>query len=161
MVAHDDAITADFNCLLCVFSTLDPFEAKRPTAADALPSLDEPGDFLPAPGAAVPDVVDPGGASALGVFLRVDAHGCQTLLEDGVTETEVGADSAVEGVVPCCDVVVAPAELPCVGCEDADVEAGVEGAGEEGDCQFVVVGHVKLVEARALAVCFGDFLDWA
>ncbi len=160
MVAHNDPVAADLHRFLCVFNALDAFKAERSTAADAFPCLDEPGNLVPAPGAAVPDIIDPGGASALGVFLRVDAHGCKTLFEDGVTETEIGANAAVEGVVSYCDVVVAPAELPCIGCEDADVEAGVKGAGEEGNCQLVVVGHVELVEAGALAVCFGDFLDW-
>ena len=159
VVAHDDAVAADFDGFLGVFDALDAFEAKGPTAADAFPCLDEPGDFLPAPGAAVPDAVDPSGARTLGVFFGVNALGCQALLEDGVTETEVGADAAVEGVVSCCHVIVAPAKLPGVGCEDADVEAGVEGAGEEGDCQLVIVGHVELVETRGLAVCFGDFLN--
>ena len=71
----------------------------------------------------MPDVIDPGRAGTLRVFFGVDTHGRETLFEDGIAETEVGADAAVEGVVACCHVVVAPAELPGIRCEDADVEA--------------------------------------
>ena len=107
----------------------------------------------------MPDVVDPVRACGLGIFGGVDARGGEFLLEDWVAETEVGADAAVKGVVAGGDVVVAPAELPGVGCEDANVKAGFVGSGEERYCKFVVVGHVELVEAGALTVGFGDCFD--
>ena len=160
MVADDDAVAADLDGFAGVGDALDPLEAKWSAAADAFPGLDEPGDLLPAPGAAVPDAVDPGGAGALRVFGGVDAHFREARLEDRVREAEVGADAAVEGVVAGGDVVVTPAELPGVGGEDAGVEAGVEGTRQEGDCEFVVVGHVELVETGALAICGGDVFDW-
>ena len=62
----------------------------------------------------------------------------------------------IESVVARGHVVVSPAQLPRIGREDADVEAGTEGPREEGDGQFVVVGHVELVEARGVPVRFGD-----
>lgn len=49
--------------------------------------------------------------------------------------------------------------MPCIGCEHADVEAGVESAGEQGDGQFIVVGHVELIEAGTIAIGLGDLLD--
>lgn len=107
----------------------------------------------------MPHVVDPHGAGLFRVRLGVDTRGREALLEDGVGEAQVGADAFVEGVVARRDVVVAPAELPRVGCEDADGEAGFEGAFEEGHGQFVVVRHVELVEAGAVAIGCGDVLD--
>lgn len=104
----------------------------------------------------MPDGVDPHGARLVGVGGRVDAGGGEAFLEDRVREAQVGADAVVEGVVACCDVVVAPAELPGVCREDAGREAGFVGPCEERDGELVVVGHVELVEAGAGAVGFGD-----
>ena len=159
MVAHHDAVHAELDGPLRVCDALDTFEAERLAAADLLPRLDQPRHLAPVMGAAVPHVVDPLGAGALRVLLRVDARGRKALLEDRVREAQVGADAAVEGVVALRDVVVAPAELPGVGGEDADVEAGLEGAREQADGQFVVVRHVQLVEAGPGAVGGGDVLD--
>ena len=159
VVAHHDAVDAELDGALRVRDTLDALEAEGLAAADALPGLDQPRHLAPVVGAAVPHVVDPHGAGALGVLLRVDARGGEALLEDRVREPQVGADAAVEGVVALGDVIVAPAELPGVGGEDADVEAGPEGAREQADRQLVVVRHVQLVEAAAGAVGGGDVLD--
>ena len=107
----------------------------------------------------MPDVVDPVRTCGLGIFRGVDARGCESLLEDRVAETEVGADAAVKGVVAGGDIVMAPAELPGVGREDADVKSRFVGSGEERNGKFVVVGHVELVEAGTLTVGFGDCFD--
>ena len=159
VVAHHDAVDAELDGPLRVRDALDAFKAEGLAAADGLPRLDQPGHLVPVVGTAVPHVVDPHGARALGLLLGINARGREALLEDRVREPQVGADAAVEGVVPLRDVVVAPAELPGVGGEDANVEAGLEGARQQADGQFVVVRQIQLVEAAAGTVGGGDVLD--
>ena len=65
----------------------------------------------------------------------------------------------IERIISRSHIVVAPTQLPCISREHADVEAGIECAREEGDGQFVVVGHVELVEAGTIAIGLGDLFD--
>ena len=159
VVADDQAITAGGYGAARVGYRLDPLQEERAAVADLLPGADQPGEFVPGPGAAVPDGVDPGGAGALRLPRRVDAHFFEALLEDMVGEPEVGADAAVESVVASSDVVVSPAELPRIGGEHADVEAAFEGSREQGNGKLVVMRHVELEEAGALAVGLCDFFN--
>lgn len=107
----------------------------------------------------MPDVIDPERPRALGVRLGIDAVLREAFPKHGVREPQVGADAAVEGVVARGDVVVAPAELPGVGGEDAGGEAGVVGARQERDGELVVVRHVELEETWAGAVGGRDGFD--
>lgn len=95
----------------------------------------------------MPDVIDPQGTGLLRLGLGIDALLGQAFLENGIRETEVGADAAVKGVVARRDVVVAPGELPGVCCEEAGREAGVVGALEQAQGQLVIVRHVELKES--------------
>ena len=52
-----------------------------------------------------------------------------------------------------------PAKLPCVRREHTHVEAVVPGSFQQADCQLVIVRHVQLVEAWALAIGFSDCFD--
>ena len=56
---------------------------------------------------------------------------------------------------------MSPGQLPRICSQDASIETGLKRSREEGDGEFVVVGHVELVEAQALTVGFADFLDRA
>jgi len=109
--------------------------------------------------APVPHAIDPERPRALRLLHRIDALRREPFPEHRVREAQIGADAAVEGVVAGGDVVVAPAELPGVGGEEAGGEAGVVGAFQERDGQFVVVRHVELEETRAGAVGCGDVFD--
>lgn len=142
MVADYDAVAADLDAFLRVGYALDAFEEKGAAAADFFPCLDEPGDFLPAPCSAVPDVVDPGRAGFLRVFDRVDPHRLQPFLENGIAEAEICADTSVKGIVPYRNVVMSPAQLPSICSEHADIKTALKGTGEEGDGQLVIMGHV-------------------
>lgn len=159
VVGHHDAITSEIDALLRVLHTLNPLDTERLAAADPLPRLHQPRHPVPALGAAVPDVVDPERTGTLRVLLRIDALLREPFPKDRVGEPQIGADAAVEGVVAGRDVVVAPAELPGVGGEDAGGEAGLVGAFQERDGQFVVVGHVELKETRPCAVGSCDVFD--
>ena len=159
VVADHDAVHTDLNGFLRVRDALDAFKAEGLATADLLPRLDQPRNLAPVMGAAVPHVVDPHSAGALRVFLRVDTCGRKALLEDRVRKAEIGTDPAIKGVVALRDIVVTPAQLPGVGGEDADVEAGLEGASEQADGQLIVVRHVELVESRTGAVGSSDVLD--
>lgn len=66
----------------------------------------------------------------------------------------------VESVIARRHIIMAPAQLPCIGREDTDIEARIECACEEGDGKLVIVGHIELEEARSLAIGFADFLNW-
>ena len=107
----------------------------------------------------MPHAVDPQGAGLLGLGLGIDARGREALSKHGVREPQVGADASVEGVVAGGDVVVAPAQLPRVGREDAGRKARVESALEQRHGQFVVVRHVELVEPGTVAIGGGDVFD--
>jgi len=65
----------------------------------------------------------------------------------------------VEGVVAVVDVVVAPAQLPRVGCENAGREARVDGTLKQRNGQLVVMRHVQLEKAGAVSVRLAYILD--
>ena len=159
VVRHYDAVTPDLNTLLGVLHALNPLDTKGFPAADPLPRLDEPRHPVPAVRSPMPDVVDPERTCAPRILLRVDSLLRESFLKHGVGETQIGTDAAVKGVVPRRDVVVAPAELPGVGREDARGEAGFVGSFQQGDRQFVVVRHVELVESGPGAIGFCDGFD--
>ena len=159
VITNDETVNTELYRLPRIVHALDPLDAKGAPAGDALPRLHQPGDFLPAPGAAMPDVVDPERACLLGFFCGIDALFLQDTLEDGIGEADIRADATVEGIVPDRDIVVAPAELPSVGREDTGVETVFEGAGEEGDGEGIVMGHVELVETRAGGIGCGNGFD--
>ena len=54
---------------------------------------------------------------------------------------------------------MSPAQLPGIGGEEAGVEARFPGTRQEGDGQFVIVGHVQLVETGGSAVRCADCFD--
>ena len=107
----------------------------------------------------MPDIVDPFSARFVRHGLRIDAIGRETLLEYRVREAKICAQAVVEGVVGVRDVVVPPPELRRVEGDDAGREPGLVGAGEQRDCQLVVVRLVQLEEARGFAVRGADVLD--
>lgn len=159
MITDHNAIAPDLDRAPRVRHALDPLQHKRLPAADVLPRADQPRQFRPRPRPPVPHIVDPQRARLLGLRLGIDARGREPLLKHGVREAQIRADALVEGVVARRDVVVPPAELPRVGCEDAGGKAGLEGPGEERDRELVVVRHVELVEAGAFAVGGRDVFD--
>lgn len=111
--------------------------------------------------AAMPDIIDPQRPCLLRLHLRIDPRRLQALSENRINQSEIGADTAVERIVPRCDVIMPPAQLPCIRCEDAGGEAAFVGAGEEGDGEFVVVGHVELEKTGTVAVGCGNGFDGA
>ena len=159
MVAHDNPITANLYTLLCIRDVLNAFDRERLATADILPSLDEPRHLLPTVRPPVPDIVDPFRTRLVRHGLRIDTIFRQPLPEYRVGETNVRADTVVEGVVGSVDVVVAPAELPCVDGQDTGREARVVGTLEQRYGELVIVRHVQLEEPRSVAVSFGDILD--
>lgn len=100
----------------------------------------------------MPDTVDPRGPGLLRVLRGIDAHVPQPFLEHRIGQAHVCADAAVEGVVGGGDVVVAPAQLPRVGGENARGEAAVHDALEKRNGKLVVVGQIQLEEADGAIV---------
>ena len=159
MITHDDAVAPDLDRSLRVGHTLDALQAKRSPAADALPRADQPGEFLPAPRAAVPDAVDPHCPGLVRLRDGIDPCFFQPLLEYWVAQAQVGADAVVESVVACGDVIVPPAQLPRIRRQDAGVKPRFPRAGQEGNRELVIVRHVELVEAGTVAVGRADGFD--
>lgn len=77
---------------------------------------------------------------------------CETLLEDRITKTEISTDAAIEGVISRGHVVMTPAKLPCVRCEDTSCEAAFVSSCKEGDGEFVVMRHIQLEEPRPFTI---------
>lgn len=84
MVRDDDAIAADLDAFLGVGNGLNAFDSEGFAAADLLPGLDQPGHFLPAPRAAVPDIVDPFRSGLVGLRAGIDACFLEAALEDRI-----------------------------------------------------------------------------
>lgn len=109
----------------------------------------------------MPDVlVDPLRTRCLWILLRVDADFCQSLQENGILEAQIPSTMfMVESIVPIEDVVVSPAERPSIGCNHANIEAGVEGSLEHGNADLIVVTLIELEEPRAASIGLPDVLD--
>lgn len=159
VIAYDDAVTANLHALLGVLYVLNTLDCERLATADLLPRLDEPWHLLPAVCPAMPHVVNPLCAGLVRHRLRVDTILLQPLLEDWIRQTEVGANAVVEGVVGGVDVIVAPAELPCVHRENAGREARVDCPFQQRDGKLVVVWHVKLEKATSFSVRLAHILN--
>lgn len=159
MVRHHNPIDAQLNRLPRISDMLNALERKRLAARDLAPRLHQPRDLLPRMRAAVPDIVDPLGTRLVRHGHRIDPVLRQPLLKHWIAESQIRAEPVVERVIAVRDVVVPPAELPRVEREDASGEPRLVRARQQRDGQLVVVRHVELEEARALAVGGADVLD--
>jgi len=57
------------------------------------------------------------------------------------------------------DILMAPSQLPCIQRENQHVESAVPSPIQKGKREFVVMRHVKLEEARTVAVCLSDIFN--
>lgn len=137
MIRDDDAFTPSLEREKRIGGALNAFDYERTPAGDALPLLHQPRDLLPGMGLTVPDGrVDPLSGvvlDVLAVLAHEDRVGGAYFIPDGAgvikatsdqCESQANCDASVH-VVGDVDIRGAPAELPGVGGEHADVEAAV------------------------------------
>ena len=105
-------------------------------------------------------------ATRLAVALAPASSGCflgpipvttKRFLNTGSVSPISAPNASIEGIVVSFDVIVTPAKLPCVCCDDASGEATLVCTGQQTSGQLVVVRHVKLEEPDRLIVCASAF----